>query len=160
MVTCKLRIKPHEDFLPHKLDIYYRMTFSLTTVSSMALQSLLNGLSVSITDWSAGACDSFVMSTFVSSLCPKSSVSMDGMVRRTSGNWLNWFPLRFSDVHCVNSSKLSGSIANELWDKSNTIYIHTHISRKPTKYIYCSGRSLQVVGGQGEYFGFFLGHSM
>ena len=62
------------------------MIFSLTTVCSMALQSLLSRLSVSVMHSSAGACDSFVLSTLVSSLCPKSSVSMDdGMVRRTSG---------------------------------------------------------------------------
>ena len=102
------------------------MIFSLTTVSSMALQSLLSGLSVSVMHSSAGACDSFVLSTLVSSLCPKSSVSMDSMVRRTSGNWVNWFPLRFSDVHCVSSSKLSGSVVSELWDKSSAVHTHTH----------------------------------
>lgn len=60
---------------------------------------------------------------------------MDGIVRRMSGKCVNWFPLRFSEVHCVSSSKLSGSVVSVLCDKSiatSMIYKNTstHVQLK------------------------------
>ena len=100
------------DYLLHsKFDIY-RIIFNVTTVSSIVLQSLFNGLPVSVTHWSDGACDSFVISTLVSSLWPKSSVSIDGMVKRASGNSVNLFSLSFIEVQLVSSPKLSGRVVS------------------------------------------------
>lgn len=113
----------HNCLLHSKFDIYV-IIFNVTTVSSIVLQSLFSGLPVSVTHWSDGACDNFVISTLVSSLWPKSSVSIDGMVKRTSGNCVNLLLLSFSKVHRVSSPKLSGRAVSWLWDKSIAMKRH------------------------------------
>ena len=55
----------------------------------------------------------------VTRLCPKSNVSIKGIVSNTSGNWVNWLELRFNDTQLTNWFRLSGNKVNLLCDKSN-----------------------------------------